>query len=54
MPIAYLNQVVIPLEEGRLRGVFGPEYERYTAGFAVGCERAGAATGPRPSSHRSL
>ncbi|MGA7241203.1 MAG: isoprenylcysteine carboxylmethyltransferase family protein [Bryobacteraceae bacterium] len=30
LTIAYLNQVVIPLEEGRLRGVFGTEYERYT------------------------
>jgi len=29
--IVYLNQVVIPLEEERLRAVFGDEYERYRA-----------------------
>jgi protein-S-isoprenylcysteine O-methyltransferase Ste14 len=28
--IAYLNRIVIPVEEDRLRAVFGPEYERYT------------------------
>lgn len=27
--IAYLNQIVIPLEEERLRAVFGYEYEQY-------------------------
>lgn len=27
--IAYLNQFVIPIEEERLSGVFGHEYERY-------------------------
>jgi protein-S-isoprenylcysteine O-methyltransferase Ste14 len=29
LTIAYLNQVVIPLEEERLHAVFGAEYERY-------------------------
>ena len=27
--IAYLNRVVIPVEEERLQAVFGPEYQRY-------------------------
>jgi protein-S-isoprenylcysteine O-methyltransferase Ste14 len=31
LTIAYLNRVVVPLEEGRLRTVFGSEYERYQA-----------------------
>ena len=30
LTIAYVNQVVIPVEEERLRAVFGPEYEHYT------------------------
>ena len=29
--IAYVNQVVIPVEEERLRAVFGHEYDRYAA-----------------------
>ena len=29
LPIAYLNQFVIPIEEERLRAVFGHEYEGY-------------------------
>jgi protein-S-isoprenylcysteine O-methyltransferase Ste14 len=29
LTIAYLNRVVIPLEEERLHAVFGVEYERY-------------------------
>jgi protein-S-isoprenylcysteine O-methyltransferase Ste14 len=29
LAIAYVNQVVIPVEEGRLLAVFGAEYERY-------------------------
>lgn len=29
LTISYLNQVVIPVEEERLREVFGAEYERY-------------------------
>jgi protein-S-isoprenylcysteine O-methyltransferase Ste14 len=29
LTIAYLNQVVIPLEEERLQTVFGPVYDRY-------------------------
>jgi protein-S-isoprenylcysteine O-methyltransferase Ste14 len=29
LTIAYLNRVVIPLEEERLHAVFGAEYERY-------------------------
>ena len=29
LTIAYLNRVVIPVEEARLREVFGAEYERY-------------------------
>jgi protein-S-isoprenylcysteine O-methyltransferase Ste14 len=29
--VAYVNWVVIPLEEGKLREVFGEEYERYRA-----------------------
>jgi protein-S-isoprenylcysteine O-methyltransferase Ste14 len=29
LTIVYLNRVVIPVEEGRLRAVFGVEYERY-------------------------
>jgi protein-S-isoprenylcysteine O-methyltransferase Ste14 len=29
LTIAYLNQVVIPVEEDRLRAVFGAEYEQY-------------------------
>jgi protein-S-isoprenylcysteine O-methyltransferase Ste14 len=28
--IAHVNYLVIPLEESRLRGAFGDEYERYT------------------------
>jgi protein-S-isoprenylcysteine O-methyltransferase Ste14 len=31
LPIVYLDQCVIPIEEGRLRAVFGHEYERYAA-----------------------
>jgi protein-S-isoprenylcysteine O-methyltransferase Ste14 len=27
--VAYVNWVVIPLEEGKLKEVFGEEYERY-------------------------
>ena len=30
LTIAYLNRVVVPLEEKRLQVVFGVEYERYT------------------------
>jgi len=29
LTIAYLNRVVIPVEEDRLRAAFGPEYDRY-------------------------
>ena len=29
LTVAYLNRVVIPVEEKRLRAVFGAEYERY-------------------------
>ena len=29
LTIGYLNQIVIPIEEERLRAVFGHEYERY-------------------------
>ncbi len=29
LTITYLNRVVIPVEEGRLREVFGTEYDRY-------------------------
>lgn len=29
LTIAYLNRVVIPVEESRLQAVFGVEYERY-------------------------
>ena len=30
--LAYLNRIVIPIEEGRLAEVFGADYERYRAG----------------------
>ena len=29
LTIAYLNRVIIPIEEERLHAVFGAEYERY-------------------------
>lgn len=29
LTVTYLNRVVIPLEEERLRKVFGAEYQRY-------------------------
>jgi protein-S-isoprenylcysteine O-methyltransferase Ste14 len=29
LTIAYLNRVVIPVEEERLKAVFGAEYDRY-------------------------
>jgi protein-S-isoprenylcysteine O-methyltransferase Ste14 len=32
LTIAYLNQVVIPVEEDRLRAVFGAEYQQYQNG----------------------
>jgi protein-S-isoprenylcysteine O-methyltransferase Ste14 len=32
LTIAYLNRIVIPIEEERLRAVFGAEYERYQSG----------------------
>ncbi len=31
LTLAYVNWIVIPVEEGRLAEVFGPEYERYRA-----------------------
>jgi protein-S-isoprenylcysteine O-methyltransferase Ste14 len=32
LTMAYLNRIVVPLEEERLRAVFGTEYERYQTG----------------------
>jgi protein-S-isoprenylcysteine O-methyltransferase Ste14 len=31
LTLAYVQWIVIPVEEGRLTEVFGPEYERYRA-----------------------
>jgi protein-S-isoprenylcysteine O-methyltransferase Ste14 len=31
LTVAYVNWVVIPVEEGKLTEVFGEEYERYRA-----------------------
>jgi protein-S-isoprenylcysteine O-methyltransferase Ste14 len=31
LTVAYINWVVIPVEEGKLKEVFGEEYEQYRA-----------------------